>query len=447
MKVVVAGAGDLGTYLIDKLTEQKHSVSVIDSNRDLLDRLSRRYDVSTLRGNVLAYDNLNSVKINETDLFIAVTSSEELNLMSAILAKRMGVVRTVARVRHAKLVKHDDVFKFNDLGIDEVISPDSLVADEIEMLLDRQAFSDLIEFEHGKYFVTGLQTTEKDRFIGKTLSTLTPSNPDAFIPFALMRDTKTYLVSADMKIESGDQLYFISQQRGLSTLARMGGARHASSRRVMILGGSRAGIETARRLTENGYQVTIIERNQGFANDLAEYLPEVLVVNGDSREVWLLEEHDIEGMQAVVAATGNPEHNLLACLAAKKYNVPYTVALVQDVYHSQTAHTFGVDALVNKKLIAADYIMRHVKKSSVLGVATISGLDMEVNEFLVKENSLLANDSPFMLSAVKETKIVIGAVIRDNQPLHLSDNLLLKPNDKLIAACHRDLLDYLQKLF
>jgi trk system potassium uptake protein TrkA len=446
MKVIVAGAGDLGTYLIEKLTGLKHAVSVIDNDRESLERLALRYDVATFKGNVLAFDNLEAIGCREADLFVAVTSSEELNLLSAILAKRMGAGRSVARIRHSKLMLHDDVFDFRGLGIDEIISPDALVSDEIERLLERQAFSDLVELEQGRFYIAGLQAGEGDEVSGKTMDTIMPSNPDYFVPVGLLRNDVTHLVAEKTKIKTGDRLYFIARQRGLGKLAQLGATPYNNSRRVMILGGSRVGIETARRLSHNGYKVTLIERSKDFAEDLAEFLPDVLIVRGDSREPGLMEEHDIEGMQALIAATGDPGHNMLACLTAKKHGVPYTVALVKDAEYFQTALSFGVDTLINKKLIAADFIIRHVK-NNVLSVASVPGLAMEISESVVGESSPLIGHSPFTLPPVQETKIVIGGILRENRPLHLTDSIILQARDKVITACHYDSLEYLQKLF
>jgi trk system potassium uptake protein TrkA len=447
MHIVVAGAGDLGTYLVQKLTDELHAVSVVDTDPIKLDELAARYDVSTFRGNILSYDNMHAIGVPDANLFVAVTPREELNLMAAILAKRVGAQHVIARVRHSKLIQHDDAFDFKGLGIDEIISPDALAADEIELLLDRPMFSDLIEFEHGRYYIAGLPVSDHDAFVNNTLRSIAESHGKGiFTPVALVRGGATHLVAEDVQAQPGDYVYLITKYEGLATLAKLVHDARKHTRRALILGGSRAGIESARRLQDKKFQVTLVDRDRTWAEDLADYLPDVLVVNGNAQEPGFLEEHDITDMEAIIAATGDPEVNIIACLYAKKHGVRHTVALVKDAHYLHAAHEFGVDTLINKKLIAADFIVRHVSKDNVLSVASIPGLAMETIEFVVKEGSNIVDRPLSSLPLTRETRLIIGAVLRNNKPLELSDTVVLQPGDKVIAACHHAVRREFQEL-
>ena len=447
MHIVVAGAGDLGTYLVEKLTEENHSLSVIDMDQDKLEDVASKHDVMVFRGNVLSYDNLVTVGVPTSDLFIAVTPREELNLMSAILAKRLGARHVIARVRHSKLLQHDDAFDFRGLGIDEIISPDALAADEIELLLDRPSYSDLVEFEHGRYYIAGLPVTDDDSFKNRTLSDIASDYADGqFTPVALVRDDATHLVAENLPIEVGDYVYFITKQQGLAQLAELANNKGKHTRRAIILGGSRAGIETARRLQNKKYRVTIVDRDRDWAEEMADFLPDVLVVHGNVQEPGFLEEHDINEMEAIVAATGDPEVNIISCLFAKKHGVRHTIAFVKDVHYLHAAHEFGVDTLINKKLISADFIFRHVGKGNVLSVASVPGLKMETIEFVVKDGSALVGKSLMELPLAQETRLVVGAVLRDNKPLQLEDSIEIQAGDKVIAACHHAIRQEFQAL-
>ncbi|MEY3784631.1 MAG: hypothetical protein RLZZ230_953, partial [Candidatus Parcubacteria bacterium] len=321
-------------------------------------------------GSALSYDNLLAIGIAEADLFVAVTASEEMNLMVTILAKRMGAKRVIARIRHHKLTLHDDVFRFHDLGIDDIVSPDALAASEIEILLEKRVFTDLIPFAKNRFSLAGLVVKRSDHMIGKTLAQLSYTNP-AFLykPVALVRDEKTHTALDNLTLVEDDYVYFLTSEEGVPILSRLAHNSDRLIRRTMVVGGSRAGIETARRLQEKRHRVTLVEHDRTVAENLAVWLPDVMVIHGNVREPGFLAEHDIDEMDALIAATGDPELNMVACLLAKKHNVPHTVALVKDVNYHNLTHEFGVDKLINKKMLAADYIVRHVKNSNVISVA------------------------------------------------------------------------------
>jgi len=447
MRIAIAGAGDLGTYLIEKLTEEGHEISLVDTRQEKLEELLSKYDIAVTKGSVLSYDNLVAVGAAAAHLFVAVTASEELNLMAAILAKRMGAERVVARIRHNKLIQHDDVFRFGELGIDDIISPDAVAAAEIEMLLDKRVFTDLITFAEGRFSVAGLVVEKSDHMIGKRLAELVcPHTPCHYVPIGLVRGEKTHIVADNLTLEAGDLAYFLAMQEGVSYLAKLARGHDRRVRRAMIVGGTRAGIETARRLQAKHYHVTMIEQLREYAEELAEWLPDVLVIHGSAQEPGFLEDHDIDEMDALIAATRDPEFNMVACLIAKRHEVPHTVALVKDVHYLNLTHEFGVDKLINKKMLAADYIVRHVKQGNVISIASIPGLLMETLEFVVRDNSLLAEKVIGDLELVRQTRVVIGGVLRSNKSLAVSNDLVLSPGDTVVAACHHSCRNEFQRL-
>ncbi len=447
MRIVVAGAGDLGTYLVDKLTEENHEIAVVDTYQERLDTLLSKYDIVVKKGSVLSYDNLSFVRIERADLFVAATQSEELNLMAAILAKRMGARRVVARIRHSKLMQHDDVFRFHELGIDDIISPDTLAASEIEMLLEKRVFTDIVSFTEGRFSVVGIAVEQGDKLIGRSLRELeSNTTPQEYRPIALVRGEKTHIVADELTLERHDLVYFVATRSGVAALSRLAHGSERRVRRALILGGTRAGIETARRLQKRKYQVTLVDARRDYAEELAEWLPGVLVLHGSAQEPGFLEEHDIEDMDALVAATGDPEFNMVTCLIAKRHAVPHTVALVKDVHYLNLTHEFGVDKLINKKMLAADYIVRHVKRGNVISVATIPGLHMETMEFVVRESSLLAEREASKLELLRQSRVILGGVLRHNKPLPIDDTLVFLPGDTVVAACHDSCREEFQRL-
>jgi trk system potassium uptake protein TrkA len=212
------------------------------------------------------------------------------------------------------------------------------------------------------------------------------------------------------------------------------------------LGGGRVGIETGRKLLEKHFQVTVVERERAVAEELADLLPDALVIYGDTRESGFLEDHDIADMDALIAATGDPELNIISCIIAKKHGVDHTVALVKDYHYLHVTHEFGVDTLINKKMIAADFIVRHVKKGNVISVASIPGVDMEALEFIVKADSPIRDTRCADLELCEHSLVIIGGVLRAGKQVPLSDTLTLAVGDRVIAACHHSCRDEFQRL-
>jgi trk system potassium uptake protein TrkA len=403
--------------------------------------------VATFKGNVLSYDNLVAVGASKADLFVLATESEELNLMAAVLAKRIGAKGVVARVRHSKLMLHDDVFDFAGLGIDEIISPDALAAEEIAMLFDTQAFSQLIKFEGGKYFLAGLTVPAYSVLVGRTLRQISRKyRTDHIEPIALVREGITHKVADKILIKEGDHLYFITSSGGLHKTAKIQSRQPRRRKRAMVLGGSRVGIETTRRLQDKGYQITVVEGKRSVAEEMADFLPGALIICGDMQEPSFLEEHGIDEMDALVAATGNPELNIISCLIAKQQGVRHTVALVKDTHYLKGTYEFGVDTLINKKLIAADFIVRHVKKKNVLSVASVPGLAMEVFEFAVKDLSPISGLLQKEVESIAKTEVVIGGVLRRGHSVLVDASYTFQPQDRVIVACHETAREMFQKM-
>jgi trk system potassium uptake protein TrkA len=448
MKIIVAGAGEVGFHLAKLLSYESQDITLIDSNKDSLSYADSHLDIRVLRGDATSISVLRDAQVSESDLVIAVTSSETTNLTLCMLAKQLGCKRTIARISNAEFIQNKDVINFSKLGIDELISPEALAATEIQFLLDQSAFNYTYEFEDGLLTMVGVLLPKSAPFVGKTVQQAAKIFPTLhFMPIALQRMGTQYTIipRGDTVFKERDQVYFITTMEGVDDLYKFTGKEKKEIKNVMVLGGSRIGFKTARDLSQNKFNVKLIEKNKEQAFELADQLPNVLIINGDGRNVELLEEENLESMDAVVAVTGNSETNIMSCLMAKSKNVKRTIALVENMDYFQLSHSIGVDTLLNKKLLAANHIFRYIRKGEVVAMTRLNNLNAEILEFNVKSNSQLKGKFIRDIRIPKEA--TIGGVIRNKKGIVALGGFQIAEGDRVVVCCLPNAISKIEKLF
>lgn len=448
MKIIVAGAGEVGFHLAKLLSYESQDITLIDSNKDSLSYADSHLDIRVLRGDATSISVLRDAQVAESDLVIAVTSSETTNLTLCMLAKQLGCKRTIARISNAEFIQNKDVINFSELGIDELISPEALAATEIQFLLDQSAFNYTYEFEDGLLTMVGVLLPKSAPFVGKTVQEAAKIFPTLhFMPIALQRMGTQYTIipRGDTVFKERDQVYFITTMEGVDDLYKFTGKEKKEIKNVMVLGGSRIGFKTARDLSQNKFNVKLIEKNKEQAFELADQLPNVLIINGDGRNVELLEEENLESMDAFVAVTGNSETNIMSCLMAKSKNVKRTIALVENMDYFQLSHSIGVDTLLNKKLLAANHIFRYIRKGEVVAMTRLNNLNAEILEFNVKSNSQLKGKFIRDIQIPKEA--TIGGVIRNKKGIVALGGFQIAEGDRVVVCCLPNAISKIEKLF
>jgi len=448
MKIIIAGAGEVGFHLAKLLSYEAQDITLIDCSRENLLYADNHLDIRVLKGDATSISVLKDANVASSDLLISVTSSETTNITVCVLAKQLGVKRTIARISNSEFIEHKDEMQFSKLGIDELISPEALAADEIEALLNESAFNERFEFEGGVLTMLGLNLSRNASFVGKSVKEAAKLLPEIhFVPIAIQRYGTQYTVipRGDTLFKENDQVYFITSSGGVEELYRLSGKVKESIKDVMILGGSSIGQKTAKNLCDHKFNVKLIEKNKNKAFDLADDLPGALIINGDGRNVELLDEENIDEMDAFVAVTGNSETNIMSCLMAKSKGVKKTVALVENIDYFQLSQSIGVDTLVNKKLIAANTIFRYIRKGDVVAITQLNNLNAELLEFEVKSSSKVCNkyikDLEFPRSAI------IGGVIRDEKGLIALGDFKIQANDKVVVCCLPRAISKVENLF
>lgn len=448
MKIIIAGAGEVGFHLAKLLSYESHEITLIDQDKDRLIFADTRLDIKTLQKNATSISALQDANISQTDLLIAVTSSEATNITICVISKKLGAKKTIARISNSEFTENKDLLNFTDLGIDELISTEELAKNEIKLLLEKAAFNDSHEFEEGKLTMVGISISKNAPFIGMSVKEAAYSFKGInFMPIAIKRNasSETIIPRGDTLFKSGDQAYFITLAEGVHELNKLSATSNNPIKNVMILGGSKIAEKTAIELCSNKLEIKLIERNKARAIELADKLPNALVVYGDGRDVELLEEENVSEMDAVIAVTGRSETNIMSCLVAKSKGVKRTIALVQNVDYFNLSKNIGIDTLINKKLLAANSIFRYIRKGEVVEMTILNNINAEILEFIVPENAKITRkkikDLNFPRSAI------IGGVIRDNVGIIALGDFQIQTNDKVVVCCFPKTIAKVEKFF
>jgi trk system potassium uptake protein TrkA len=448
MRIIIAGAGEVGFHLAKLLSFESQDITLIDTDRESLAHADTNLDIRVIRGDATSIAVLQDSGVAQTDLVIAVTSSETTNITLCVLAKELGAKRTIARISNTEFIERKDDVGFSKFGIDELISPESLASDEIELLLNQSAFNESYEFEEGALTMIGLSITASSAFIGKTVKEVAQIYPDLkYVPIALQRFGTQYTIipRGDTQFKQGDQVYFTTVKKGDEQIFKLSGKSKQDIKNVMILGGSKIGYKTAKDLCKAKFNVKLIESSKEKAFEIADEIPSCLVINGDGRNVDLLLEESLEEMDAFIAVTGNSETNIMSCLVAKSKGVKKAIALVENMDYFQLSHSIGIDTLINKKLLAANNIFRYVRKGKVVAMTKLFNMNAELLEFMVSSHSKVCNkkikDLDFPVSAI------IGGVVREGEGIIALGDFEIRNGDRVVICCLPQSISKVEKLF
>lgn len=448
MKIIIAGAGEVGFHLAKLLSFESQEITLIDTNKESLTYADNHLDIRIVKGDATSISILKESRIENADLVIGVTSSETTNITVCAIAKQLGAKRTIARISNTEFIENKDEVGFTEFGVDELISPESLAASEIELLLDQSAFNDSYEFEDGALTMVGLILSNSASIVGKTIKEAATVFPEMhFIAIAIQRGGTqfTLIPRGDTILKEGDQVYFITSTGGVEELYKLTGKFKEDIKNVMILGGSKIGYKSARDLCKKKFNIKLIEKDKQRAFDLADELPKALVINGDGRNVELLEEESIGDMDAFISVTGNSETNIMSCLVAKSKNIKKTIALVENMDYFQLSQSIGIDTLINKKLLAANNIFRYIRRGEVVALTRLNNLNVEILEFIVKSGSRVSGkiikEIDFPLNAI------IGGVIREGKGMVALGDFEILEGDRVVVCCLPESIRKIERLF
>ncbi|MBP9019062.1 MAG: Trk system potassium transporter TrkA [Rikenellaceae bacterium] len=448
MKIIIAGAGEVGSHLAKMLSNEYHDLTIIDNDEARLNRVSESADVVTIFGSPTSITTLSKAGAASADLFIAVSPAQEqdVNIISSLLAKKMGSTRVTARINNDEYLENDNKILFTEMGIDLLFYPEKIASHEIIDLLKQTGTSEFMDFSGGKLQLIAFRLDDGAPLIDKTIGELSSSNEEPlYRAVAVAREGQTIIPRRDTKFKEHDLVFVISKRTGVHEVMAYSGKNNINVRRLMIVGGGRIGEMVAKKLENSVDYIKLIELRKERCELLNEKLSKTLVINGDARNTDLLIEEDVNEFDAFVAVTSSSETNILSCVMAKKMGVAKTIAEVENIEYIKLAENMGVDAVINKKLITASRIFRFTLSNKVQSIKCLNGSDAEILEFIVNPNSLITKDKIRNLGFPKDA--IIGGIIRGNHSYIALGDTEIKAYDRVVVFALPSALKKVNKFF
>ncbi|HBE43767.1 MAG TPA: Trk system potassium transporter TrkA [Bacteroidales bacterium] len=445
MRIVIAGAGEVGSHLAKMLLNENHEIILIDPEDSRLKPIESTLDVLTYHGSATSIKILQDILQKKTDLFIAVTKSEDTNITASILARRFGALKTIARIDNLDFLESSNLEYFKTLGIDSLIYPELIAAREVLGLLQETGTTEYMEFSGGKLSMFVQKLDENAPIINKSLQEISLSRKtDQYRAVAIKRRDKTIIPRGNEYFMEGDLVFVISTTEGIDEMMKTSGKESQEVNSIMILGGSRIGKHVALYMQKN-CEVKLIDSDPERCEALAEILDNTLIINGDCRDAELLEQEGVSKMDVFIAVTGNSEINILSCLLAKRMGVRKTIAEVENMEYINLAENSGIDTIINKKISAASRIFRHTTSINVTQVRYMTGTEAEILEFNVPPNSKITRGTLRSLDFPKDA--IVGGGTRDGVPFIATGDTIIKANDKVVVFTLPTAYDRLVKFF
>ncbi|MCD8165697.1 MAG: Trk system potassium transporter TrkA [Bacteroides sp.] len=445
MRIVIAGAGEVGTYLAKLLSRERMDIVLLDETEENLSPLDNNFDLMTVNASPTSIRGLKDASVNGADLFIAVTPYESQNINASLLAARLGAKKTVARIDNFEylLPKNQEIFQ--NLGINSLIYPEMLAAKEIVASMKMSWIRQWWEFYGGELVLIGVKMRANAEILDIPLYELGLQN----LPYhvvAIKRENETIIPRGSDAVRNNDIVYFTTKKKYIPHIRKISGKEHYPDvRSVMIMGGSRIASRTTEYVPDY-MQVKIIEKDLERCNRLTEMVDDrVMIINGDGRDMDLLLEEGLRSTDAFVALTGNSETNVLACLAAKRMGVEKTVAEVENIDYIGMAESLDIGTVINKKFIAASHIYQMLLDADVSNVKSLTFANAEVAEFIVKERSKITKNPVKDLGLPVGT--TIGGLIRNGEGMLVTGNTQIEAGDHVVVFCLNMMIKKIEKFF
>jgi len=442
VKIIVIGAGKVGCQIAQTLSSENHDVIIIEKNDSIRHTAQNNLDVLTILGNGASVSTLEEAGIKDADMIIAVTSSDEVNMIACMAAKQFGIPKKIARIRNPEYI-HNNALSLEQMGIDFIINPEIATANEIVNLLRTPAnVAQIQDFADGKIQMLELKVEKDFPFINKKLRDIIFKFPT--LVTAINRKDKIIIPGGEEKILNGDNLYVLVEKGHFSDLEKMINHKTIHTQSAMILGGSRIGFQTALRLEKLGINTKLIEQDKEKCEEMAQKLTRTLVINGDGTNIDLLQSEGIDTIDGFVSVTGYDEDNLLVALLAKHLGAKKVIAKVDRTNYIPILEKIGVHAVVNPRVTTASAILRFIRRGKILSLTLLKEGEAEIIELIAQSTSRIINKPLSEVDFPKNS--IVGAIVREDKVIIPHGDDVILPGDKTIIFALASDINRIEKM-
>lgn len=443
MKIVIAGAGEVGSHLAKMLSNENQDITLLDSDQSRLDIIDANYNLMTWNGSTSSLDALRSVGVDKSDLYIAVTPYETRNICSCAIARQLGAKKTVARIDNYEFLREENKRYIQNLGVDFMIYPENLAADEIDLALAHNWARHWGVLHDGELLLIGVKLHDSSPMINCKLKDL-PVTGHNFHIAAIKRKNETIIPGGNDTIEHDDLVYFITTPPYVDAVRELAGKRQRTIKRVLIMGGSRIAMRFALKYHDR-YHIKIIDSDREHCEEMATRLPDCEIVHGDGRDIEVLRENNVYQYDAFLALTDSSETNILSCLTAKEFGVPKTLADVENLQFISQAENLNIGTCINKKLLASSRIFQILLDTDTENSKFLALADAEVAEIQVLPKAKITG------APVKDLRLphgmTLAARVHGSVCELVSGNTRIEAGDYVVVFCLAGLLHKVEKWF
>ncbi|MBO8151207.1 MAG: Trk system potassium transporter TrkA [Candidatus Neomarinimicrobiota bacterium] len=444
MKIVLVGVGEVGYYLAKKLIQENHDLYLIDVDPEKVKRASETLDAIVVQGSGSSQGVLEKVGVREADILVAASSVDEVNIVSCLIGKELGVKNVVARVRRREYIEKDSVLLREKYGIDLIVHPEKAASEEIIRLIQYPSASKIVDFGGGKLLVAAVKLGKRSKIVNKTLREVTQEVNNVFLCLCIERNGGTIIPRGDDRYMEGDTVYLITNAKSLKLVLKSIVPGFREQQNIMIYGASNIGKMVAEVLSED-LNVKLIEGNRDEAVHASEELRDTLILQGKGTDIDLLLSEQVEHMDSFVAVSDNEETNLLSALLAKYLGVKRTLIHVNTNEYVPIINKLGVDAVVSKHLSTVNAIMKFIRRGRIISVSLFEGIDAEAIELVPKRGSYITR-KPLKDLALPRN-IIIGAILRNNEVIIPRGDTVVEPDDNVVVFARPEHIKKVEKFF
>lgn len=436
MNIIIVGAGKVGYAIAKNLSTENDNITIIDNKMTALERINNNLDVMCVKGNCTSLKVLNEAGIEEADLLISVTNSDELNMLCSLAGKKLGAKHTIARVRNPSY-DEDITLLTEAVGIDLVINPEKAAALEISKLIKYPSVCSIDDFANGRVNMVSFDITNGIGLENKKISELSYLKGNILF-CGIERNGEMIIPNGDYIFKNDDHIYIIGEHNDIENIFKKFGKYRKKVRSSMIIGGGRVGYYLAKIVSEYGVHCKLIENDFNKCEELSELLPNSVIINGDGLDQDLLLSESLEEVDSFITLTGRDEDNLIASLFAAKNGVNNIVTKVTRDNYNEIAKTIGINAIINPKSVTANKIIKYVRtlknrrKCPIENVYKICNEKAEAIEFIVKDSAEYINIKIKDLTIKQDS--LIATIVRENKTIIPSGDDILKPKDRVVVV-------------